>query len=140
MKRGKPIARTTRVKPVNKERKAAEFERTYGGKPRVEWGKDQPCLICGNIPSENAHVPSRSGMSRKGDAKHTVPLCAWHHTDGDDSLHALNKAGFNAKHGLDLDHEAAIHNARWLQHVATAHQKQQPASRQPDPAPGGTPE
>lgn len=119
-----PMTRTTPVKRVNKPRKAKNFRRAYGGKDRVEWGKEQPCLICGKTPSENAHVPSRSGMSRKGDAKHTISLCSWHHTGSNAfSLHQLGKAKFNAKHGLDVDDEAAVHHARWLQYEA-AHQKE----------------
>lgn len=113
-----PLTRKTPVRKVNRKRKAKNFERAYGGKDRVEWGKDQPCLICGSLPSENAHVPSRSGMGRKGDAKYTVPLCTWHHTGSNYSLHTLNKVKFNAKYSIDLDHEAAITDARWEQYQA----------------------
>lgn len=117
-----PIQRKTPVKKINGKRKAANFQRAYGGGERAEWVKRQPCLICGHTPSENAHVPSRSGMSRKGDAEHVVPLCTWHHTGSFfASLHALGKSGFNDEHGIDLDHEAAVTDARWAQYVA-AHQ------------------
>lgn len=121
MKRGKPIARTTRVKAGNPKRKASEFQRCYGSRARVKWVQSLPCIVddvaesgipCGR--SENAHVPSQSGAGRKGDARHIVPLCKWHHTQSiRTSLHALNKAGFNAYHDLDLDAIAATVEARW---------------------------
>ena len=116
------IKRRRCVKPVNAKRKAAEFKRCYHSKERVEWVKEHPCLVggfCCTSPfgigvNENAHIPSRSGMSRKGPYTKIVPLCKWHHTASPDaSLHALNKEGFNRYHGLDLDAEAAALEARW---------------------------
>ncbi len=101
------------------DRKAREYERTYGGDARREWVRSLPCLVCGSVPSKNAHVPSRSGMSRKGDARWVVPLCGVHHRTGKDSLHELNKDGFHAHHGIDLMHTAEIVDARWEVHLAT---------------------
>lgn len=116
MKRQKPLPRT------NPKRKAENFDRAYGGADRAAWVGHQPCLICSAVPSENAHVPSKSGASRKGDARWVVPLCGRHHRTGKNSLHALNKGGFEAARQIDLAHEAYVTDARYQQYVATRKQ------------------
>ncbi len=109
-----PLARTTRGKATNPRRKREAFARAYGSRGRVAFVKAFPCVVCvKRYPkmwgdSDNAHVPSKSGAGRKGDARRIVPLCRWHHTGSAfTSLHALGKSKFNAYHGLDLDAEAA---------------------------------
>lgn len=111
--------RTTPLAKANPKRKAREFRRSYGSGDRADWVSHQPCLICSAVPSENAHVPSKSGASRKGDARWVVPLCLRHHQTAKDSLHALNKDGFEAAHQIDLAHEAYVTDARYQQYVAT---------------------
>lgn len=115
--RGKPLARGAstlkreRVKASNPARKASEFSRAYGSAERAAAIKRLPCLVENESCAgwiENAHVPSKSGAGRKGDACHNVSLCAWHHRLCPiTSLHALGKTKFNAMHHIDLDAEAA---------------------------------
>ena len=107
------------IRKRNPKRVKENHLRAYGGEERIEWFKAQPCLICGAIPSENAHVPSRSGMSRRGDACWIVPLCGGHHRTAKDSLHALNKPGFNAAHGVDLEQLAHVYDARFEAYLAS---------------------
>ena len=71
------------VRPVNPARKAREFARAYGSQARVEWIKAYGCLVCPRVGSQNAHLPSKSGAGRKGDAKYCVPLCHQCHNDLD---------------------------------------------------------
>lgn len=108
--RGTSTLKRSRVKARNPERKAKEFKRTYTSVERVMAIKAMRCLVdnfmC-SVPVDNAHVPSKSGAGRKGDAKHNVPLCRWHHTDSPHALDNTNKEAFNARFGLDLDAEAA---------------------------------
>ena len=66
------------MKPINPKRRQSEFARTYHSKARVAWVKAQPCVVCGNTPSENAHVDN-GGAGRKAGYQHIVPLCATHH-------------------------------------------------------------
>lgn len=75
-KRQQSIQRT-RVKPVNRQRKAKSFARAYHSKARVEWVKRQPCAACLLIGySENAHVGKQGkGAGRKGNADQIAPLC-----------------------------------------------------------------
>lgn len=117
-----PITRKTRVKRANRPRKAENFVRAYGGRDRVRWINHQPCCSCGLTPSEekptqNVHVRS-GGKSRKADACWIAPLCHWCHA----KLHRIGKASFEAEYQIDLDHEAAVTDARWEQYEA-AHQK-----------------
>lgn len=108
--RGTSTLTRTRLKESNPKRKAATFKRTYKDVERVEAIRAMPCLVDNDTcagPTENAHVPSKSGAGRKGDACHNVPLCAKHHRTGNDSLHRLNTDGFRSRHGIDLDVEAA---------------------------------
>lgn len=74
MKRGTSKLARTRLRAVNAKRKAKEFARAYGDDDRVTWFQRHPCLICGQSPSENAHL-GNGGMSRKSDADQIVPLC-----------------------------------------------------------------
>lgn len=101
------------VRPVNRERRKAETERAYGPPERRAWVKTLPCIVCGETPSDNAHIEG-GGMGRKADADRIVPLCRRHHTDGPDSFHALgSQRAFNDAHKLDLDIEADMIDQRW---------------------------
>ena len=111
------MKRRVPVKKINASRKAAEFDRAYGGSERAEWVTRQPSVVSGVHPCVNAHVRT-GGVSRKADARWVVPLTPAEH----DELHRIGKASFEAAHHIDLDHEAAITDARWEQYVA-AHPK-----------------
>ena len=121
MKRGKPIARKTRVKPTNATRRATAFVRAYGSKERVEFVQALPCYVCGAIPSENAHTET-GGMGRKADAHTVIPLCPTHHR----RLHANGIRYFETWYGITLAHAAAITDARYEQYVAAHHKPQPP--------------
>lgn len=62
------------VKKRNGKRHAAEWRRAYGSPERVKWITTVPCLMCGSLPSQNAHLES-GGMGRKADAESIIPLC-----------------------------------------------------------------
>lgn len=118
LRRGSPIQRKTRPKPVNRKRKAREFKRTYGSSARAEFVRAMVCIVAraqeypkcrGDVV--NAHVPSKSGAGRKGDARFCVPLCDWHHHQLDDGLGS--KRLFNLAYGVDLDAEAAAVEEAW---------------------------
>ncbi len=78
-----PPERRTRVKPVNRKRKAANVKRAYGPVERREWMKRQSCFACGltrgivfgtEVEIVSAHIVT-GGTGRKADAHLTVPLC-----------------------------------------------------------------
>ena len=91
----------------NAKRAASEFTRCYGSKARVKAVKAMPCVVpyCGywrSFGCENAHVPSKSGTSRKGDAKHVVPCCPVHHQHARVNMHNTTVEDFNAFYGCLL--------------------------------------
>lgn len=71
MKRGGPIARRTRLRPVNPSRKAKLYARNFG-----EWAdviRGLPCVTCGvGPPSDPSHTRTRGAG---GDLKTIVPMC-----------------------------------------------------------------
>jgi hypothetical protein len=67
-------SRLARSPTKRKPRKASERERIYGPKGRVEFVQSLPCIVCGAVPSENAHTEG-SGMGRKADARTIAPMC-----------------------------------------------------------------
>lgn len=110
------LDRTKPLKSVNRKRKDREWKRAYGSEDRVRWVKQLNCLVCGAVPSENAHIET-GGTGRKADADRVVPLCAKHHTDPEHG-YDCNKATFEATHGLDLQAEAEKIEARWQRVLA----------------------
>jgi hypothetical protein len=107
MKRGR-ITRKTRVKPVNRTRRAASFERAYGGEARVRWMHQQPSVISGRTPCVCSHVRN-GGRGRKADACWTVPMLLTEEKE----YHAIGKRAFEAKYGVSLDALALETEARW---------------------------
>lgn len=114
MKRSAPIARKTRLRPVNRTRKAREFERAYGSRARVEWVQSRMCCACSAVPCENAHYVT-GGMGRKAGSSAVVPLCAPHHR----MLHRMGIASFERYMGWSPDslaRLAALTEAAWQRH------------------------
>lgn len=95
-----------RIKP--KPRKPSEFARIYGSKARVEWVKDQPCVVCGFVPSENAHIVT-GGMGRKADFDTIIPLCRFDHR----VLHRFGRRPCESLTGKTLEQLAAQTEAAW---------------------------
>ena len=86
MPRGKPLARTGRVKAVNAVRKPKLRTHQHGTDARTRWLREQPCVCKGKHPactrgwSEPSHVVSRGAG---GTAADIVPMSrgchqAWH--------------------------------------------------------------
>lgn len=98
-KAAKPKPRKA-IKKQNPKRRASEFRRCYGSKARVEAIKTLACYGCYKELAENAHLPSRSGMSRKGDWDQIVDLGPKCHR----RLHELggNVDAFDREFGTDL--------------------------------------
>lgn len=121
MKTRKPLRRSTtpikrsRVKPSNPKRRKKAFARSYGSPARVEFVKAMACIV-GRIqeypkchgPIENAHTKS-GGAGRKADAKHTVPLCGYHHI----RLHTMGARLFQLGYGVNLEQEAEKTELAW---------------------------
>lgn len=83
-RRGKAPRRRNSSRKKVWRRKPSDFARIYGSKKRVAWVRALGCIARSSGchgPVDNAHVPSRSGMSRKGDAWQIVPLCRAHHRE-----------------------------------------------------------
>ena len=113
IKRKKPLKRS-RPRAVNATRKAREFARCYHSEERVRFVKTLPCVAClpsrvPTEPSENAHIPSRSGVGRKGDYDQIVPLCRPHHS----VLHETVPLVFEDTYYVNLAFCAVATEARW---------------------------
>jgi len=71
----KALARHVPLRVRNPVRAASEFTRCYLSRARKAFVKLLPCIGCGKTPCDNAHTPSKSGASRKGDYCTIVPAC-----------------------------------------------------------------
>lgn len=68
-------------------------------KAALDRARAQPCLICGDPTTVEAHHPrtGRPGLGRKADDDEAVPLCGRHHRE----LHAMgNENEFWASYGM----------------------------------------
>ncbi len=107
------LKRRTKVKNANRRRKHKEFVRCYGSKDRCAWVQAQPCIICGLMPSENAHITS-DGAGRKADARQIVPLCRTCHLE----FHQHGRAEFEHAYEINLPAFAAETDRSWQTHRA----------------------
>lgn len=72
---------------------------------RLAWLRTQPCVICGAINTEAAHIRVGSinhekrptGMSEKPSDKWTLPLCNEHHRE----QHSMAELAFWKQYGID---------------------------------------
>lgn len=67
-----------------------------------------PCVICGTVPSEAAHVRFNDAstgklqaLGQKPDDCWVAPLCATHHREDQAAQHVIGEKAFWAKHGID---------------------------------------
>lgn len=115
MDRYKEIVRRTtlkarkRLNPINRKRKAERFERAFG--PKAAWISRRPCLVCGSVPCEAAHVKSRGAGGTSADL---IPLCTLHHRE----QHDTGIRTFAARHHLDLAWIADLYEKRWQKEEA----------------------
>ncbi len=118
-----PPERRTRVKSVNRKRKAANTKRAYGPASRRAWVKTQPCANCDYGPSPwveiaNAHIKN-GGMSRKADARFNIPLCET--VEGLGCHQVQHRVGWSALPRLDTPEKreaaAARTEAAWQAHL-----------------------
>jgi hypothetical protein len=96
------LQRHEEMKRRNEKRRAKRYARDFG--TRAEAVREMPCLVCGHVPSEPAHVRSRGAG---GDRRSVVPLCGpfagGHHRE----QHTRGIQTFQRKYGIDLHAEAA---------------------------------
>lgn len=96
------MMRHTRLRRVSKKR--AKHRASAEGKAGLAYMravKGLPCCICGAAPpSEAHHVICGRYSTRKASDFDTIPLCAWCHRIGPESVHNA-KASFEARHGPD---------------------------------------
>lgn len=105
----KALARRTKVKRVNRNRRKKEWARAYGSKERVAFVQSLPSVAGGIGPCENAHIVT-GGMGRKADYCLIVPLTPEEHRD----LHVVGPRRFEELCNIDLEACAAFTEAAWL--------------------------
>lgn len=94
---GKPLGRTTPLKPVGDAKKRkARYRKAFGDK--AAYVRSLPCCACGAFgPSDPHHYLHRSS---RGNKDHMVPLCRRHHQE----IHGPNSGveTFQRKHGISF--------------------------------------
>lgn len=102
-----------------KPRSTEEFARIYGSQARVDWVKAHPCVFCGRVPCDNAHV-TNGGTGRKADARFIIPACSNYESDGQivtgchhQMDHGIGKGALARQHDLNLLDEAAKIDLEW---------------------------
>lgn len=110
LKRGTARLKRTRLRPVNRKRKAALRVEQFG-EGYVNWLRDRACVACGTWPTEPHHIRSRGAGGRESDQ---VPLCRGCH----DSGHGMGWKTWQARTGVDLRWEADGLWGRWLTFAA----------------------
>jgi hypothetical protein len=131
--RGKALARSTRLAPVNRKRRAKVFERNFGQRAAevrslgcivgAKLGReldDQPTFghklavavyhqesgqACDFGGAQAAHARARGMGGCKGDRRDLVPLCHRHHLEAGE-FRTTQRTEFEKRYGIDLVAEA----------------------------------
>jgi hypothetical protein len=95
-------------------RRGRVIDRSY-----IEWMHRWPCLVAMKGFDGCAGVRTVHHVRRFGEQKNdwrTVTLCEAHHMHGcgPDAVHAIGKAGFRAKFGIELEVEILAYNYQWI--------------------------
>ncbi len=110
-KPGKSLARRTRLKPRNKERSAAKYERNFDGPGDLHHGayiRRQDCCLCRSrgtrqlTTTQAAHALARGMGGCNGSYRHLVALCDRHHREQE----RIGNHGVLELYGVDLMAEA----------------------------------
>lgn len=106
------LKRKAGVRKSNRARRAKELLRAYGGESRIAWMKARPCVVPGcrfwRVSGvEIAHIVT-GGMSRKSDARFTVPACPHHHAAMHGGIQSFAKT-----YHVDLNRAAAYYETCW---------------------------
>ena len=83
------------LKKVNAKRKRRLEREQYGSPKFKQFVKDTPCLVCGWIVSDPAHIKTRGSGGKW--RNNIVPLCRRHH--GEQEGHTKE---FEKKYNVDL--------------------------------------
>ena len=108
MKRQEPMVRK------NVKRLARRWTAAYHSVRRMLWVQSLPCAVCGDVPSDNAHIGG-GGMGIKGPYQSIVPLCG-NRVEAEgchNELHRVGLASFEAKYHLVLSSVAVNVQAQW---------------------------
>jgi hypothetical protein len=103
--------RASVAESVDKSQLSHPEPRRLRDREHVRFVAQQPCLLCGRIPSDPHHLRfvQRQALGRKVSNEFTVPLCRGHHRE----LHRRgDEAAWWAKAGIDPTEPA---RALWLQ-------------------------
>ena len=100
------------IRHANPKRRARAFAESFHSHERCNWVSDRGCIICG-CHAVNAHIPSHSGMGKRGPYTAIVPLCNVHlrELDEGDGMPA-----FEAKYRVNLAALAAATETAWQKH------------------------
>lgn len=77
-----------------------KWHRAYGSTHLVAYLNAMPCMVCGRVPCDAAHVKSRGAGG--GYRDNLVPLCREHHTE----QHQIGIETFQNKYQIDMEREA----------------------------------
>lgn len=112
LKASKGLKRGKRL-PKRASRAGKAWVRQFHSKAFVAWTHEQPCVRCGQTPSEPHHEPLRS---QGGTWKNVSPVCAECHTLAGDSRHNTSAARFWT-FGVTAEQANMRHHGAWLEHA-----------------------
>ena len=110
------------LKTQNKARADKAWVRAFHSQAFLDWIHEQPCVRCGQTPSEPHHEPTLG--SHRGDWKQVSPLCTSCHTSGPGARHGPNSGVETFWAGVGVSYEdsnRATHMA-WLAHIDSEHE------------------
>lgn len=84
------------IRPWRKARRGPPRDWRYR-----QWVRSLPCLVCHSAPSQAAHTGPH-GIGQKSSDYSCIPLCHWHHTDGNLALDRIGRARFERTHGIRI--------------------------------------
>lgn len=106
-KQPRPLARKSRINPVNKARRHERFERAYHSVGFVQWIHSLGCSVdgCRETDIEACHVVARPA----GTWRDVVPMCRVHHS----MQHTLGIRSFERRFNIELSLVASAVAQRW---------------------------
>lgn len=116
------VARGKMPRPKPVARRIKKRHRTKGGRnsdlKKLAWLRTLPCPFAQFVACSAVEVHHDRPLGAPATDRRTIPVCAWHHRLGVDSIENLGRAGFEQWHDISVDQETARYEALWQRQKA----------------------